>query len=249
MRKFRVHTERTNLRVGSSIKLEDFEADHLRKSLRVKKGDEVVIFNGEKEFEAHLTLVSKDAVMAEIDSISKTAIESEVKIHLFQALNKSKSFEFVLEKATELGVNQITPLETEYTVVKASDTGEKKMDRWNKIILSACKQSERIDIPSLSETISIQNIENILSQFDLVLFLSTEKESRAQKIVNTINSDSQFSSIAVIIGPEGGFSPLEVELLTSINNVKAVSISNNILRSETAAIVALGYLKIILFAD
>ncbi|MCA9387253.1 16S rRNA (uracil(1498)-N(3))-methyltransferase [Candidatus Dojkabacteria bacterium] len=244
MRRFRVYTERTNLRVGSSVKLPDFEAEHLRKSLRVKKGDEIFIFNGEKEFRAHLTLVSKDAVMAEIDGVLENEFDQAQKIHLIQALNKSKSFEFTLEKATEIGVDSILPIETEYSVVKASDITPKKIDRWDKIILSACKQSERITIPKIFPAINIADLD--FSSYDLILFLSTEEKSNAKEINNFVNEIQNARNIAVIVGPEGGFSKSEVDLMLKNKNVVPVSINKNILRSETAAIVVLGYLKIII---
>lgn len=244
MREFRVYSKRTNLRVGSSVKLDDFEAEHLRKSLRVKKNDEIIIFNGEKEFKATLTLVSNDAVMAEIHSTITSEQDTAKKIDLYQALNKSKSFELTIEKATEIGVSSIFPLETEYSIIKTDDISDKKIDRWQKIIISACKQSERISVPTLESPITLTEIQSSLQDYDLILFLSTETVSNAKNISDISDKIQEAKSIAVIVGPEGGFSPTEVELITQIDKLIPVSINKNILRSETAAIVVLGYLLV-----
>src|SRR5690606_1186123 len=98
MRRYRFYTERTKLREKSSVKLPDFEAAHIRKSLRLAKGDIVYLFNGEKEFEARIKVASREAVMVQIERVVQIAPQKRVQITLYQGLSKSKSFEEIIEK-------------------------------------------------------------------------------------------------------------------------------------------------------
>lgn len=240
MRRFRFFTERNNIRVESSVKLVDFEAAHILNSLRLRKDDEIYLFNGEKEFKAYLTMVSKDAVMAKVTEIYRVDEPNPVKIHLYQALTKQKSFELVLDMATELGVSEITPLETDFTVVNIEDKYTKRKDRWEKIILSATKQSERISIPKINNAMKL---DDALETFTGTPLLCTTTPN--EKIENFSLDSENSDEVAIFIGPEGGFSPRENALFDS-KKLKQYSINNNILRSETATIVALAKLQHIL---
>jgi 16S rRNA (uracil1498-N3)-methyltransferase len=249
MRKFRFFTERKNLRPGSSVKLPDFEATHIRKSLRLQKGAEIYLFNGVKEFKAQLTLVTHEVVMARIISqeINEKSInENSVELVLFQALTKAASFELILEKATELGVSKILPFESEYSVVKTEKV-LKKTERWNKIVLSACKQAERVGIPEVIESTNFQNIFNAAINEgikDLIVF--TLPREKVKEIVNLIPIKQTLESInsekiGIIIGPEGGFSPGELKFATEQKelDIHFSILTNNVLKAETAAIAAL----------
>ncbi len=199
------------MRVGSSVKLPDFESKHILKSLRLKKGDEIFLFNGEKEYKAKLKFVSKDAVMAEIIEEVRLVSDKNFKIDLIQGLSKAKSFEFILEKATEIGVNNIIPMETEYSVVKIEDKIEGKQERWERIVISSCKQAERINIPTISKAIKVENIEEVSKNYDFLLAFVTESDERIgiNEILSQI-SGRDHAKVAVLIGTEGGFSPSEI---------------------------------------
>lgn len=238
MRRFRFYTDRDKLRIGSSVKLPDFEEKHILKSLRLKKGDEIFLFNGIKEYKAKLKLVSKDAVMAEItEEYRDSSEEFEKEITLFQGLTKAKSFELTLDYATELGVNTIVPVKTEYSVIELERKAEKKFERWGKIILSAVKQCERVSIPKLHEPIDFSEIKDLLGGFDIVLFCVTEVEDRISlgEIREEIEEEG-FKKIGVIIGPEGGFSEGEIGLLKDKSNVRLVRLHRNVLRSELGVV-------------
>lgn len=233
MRKFRFYTDRKNLRPGSSIKLDDFEAKHARKTLRLKKDDEIYIFNGEKEYKARLTNLRNDLTMAEITeeiAVQKSAHQ----VTIIQSLTKANSFEEVLEKTTELGIHEIIPMQTEYSVVKL-DFVVNKYERWKKIIISACKQSERIIVPELQQGITFDQISEIRNNYDLVITCSTE-DVELDTLKDLLSSKPQ--KIAYIIGPEGGFSPQEIAQLKDLQ-IPMVSLTDSVLRSETAAVVAL----------
>lgn len=237
MRKFRFYTDRKNLRPESSVKLDDFEAQHARKALRLKKDDEIFIFNGEKEYKSRITHLRNDLIMAEIiEEVSQE--ESEHHITVIQSLTKANSFEEVIEKTTELGVRRIIPMQTDFSVIKL-DYVLKKYERWNKIIVSACKQSERIIVPELVQGIMFKELESIIGNFDIFIVCVTEdvETTKLHEVLKNHKS-SQNLKIAYMIGPEGGFSPSEIETLKKLK-VNMVSISDKVLRSETAAIVAL----------
>lgn len=235
MRKFRFYTDRKNLRPESSVKLGDFEAQHARKALRLKKDDEIFVFNGEKEFRARITHLRNDLIMAEIiEEVSQE--HSGQHITIIQSLTKANSFEEVIEKTTELGIRRIIPIQTDFSVIKL-DYVINKYERWKKIIVSACKQSERIIVPELVQGIMFKQLESIIDNFD-IFFVCVTEEVETTKLHDLLKDSSQNQSIGYLIGPEGGFSPSEIESLKNLK-VKMVSISDKVLRSETAAIVAL----------
>jgi 16S rRNA (uracil1498-N3)-methyltransferase len=253
MRRFRFFTERKNLRPGSSVKLPDFEATHIRKSLRLQKGAEVYLFNGVKEFQAVLTLVSHDVVMAKIMSVETNlsiSDKEEINLTLFQALTKAPSFELVLEKSTELGVDQIVPFESEYSVVKTEKV-LKKTERWNKIVLSSCKQSERVEIPEVLESTNFQEIFQLAKDQeieDLIIFTLPRSNTKDLINLNSIKEvlkNIKSSKVGIVIGPEGGFSPGELKYAAEIKNMNIhfSILSKNVLKSETAAIAALAVVR------
>lgn len=246
MRRFRFYTERQKIRVGSSVKLPDFEAQHIRKSLRLKKGSQIFLFNGEKEFEAKLKLVAKDAVMAEVTGMYATVADKKISIDIFQGLSKAKSFEEILEKTTELGVNAIYPLLTEYSVIDI-DKVDTKLDRWERIVISACKQSERISISEIHKPISVVESIELFKNYTHVLLLSPRDGDSVLTLIKTLEDAINETSLklALIIGPEGGFSASEEKDYINSGIVQKIKISKTILRSETAAALAVGALRLL----
>lgn len=235
MRINRFYTEREKLRVGSSVKLPDFEVAHIRKVLRLKKGALVHLFNNEKEYIAKLDLVTNDVVMATIEKEIRSHETKAVELTLFLALLKAGKFDDILEKATELGVDKIVPIECEFSQSKI-EHARQKIDRWNKILISASKQSHRIKIPDLVEPITFSDSLGYLSEFDLVYLFTTEEGAKKIDYVEGTKK------LAYFIGPEGGFSKNEVDKMELAGVTKA-SLNTNILRSETAAIYSTGLLS------
>lgn len=238
MGKFRFYNERTNLRVGSSVLLTKDEAEHIRKSLRLTKGDEVFIFNGFKEFRAKLSKVTNNETLAVIEGIVDEQKEVDKKLICFLGLSKANSFELALQKITEVGIDKIIPLMTDFSVVQLDKKIDKKMARWKKIILEACKQSERISVPELEAPIAFSDLKTQdLQSYTKVLFFTTPNENRFD--FRSIDSNDK---IAFFIGPEGGFSPDEEKYAETIKLTK-ISLPGNILKTETAAIVATALIR------
>ena len=259
MRLNRFYTERTNLTLNSSVKLQDSDIRHIRNVLRLKKGDEVVLFNGEKEYLAELKIVGREFITAKIKKILKVEDFSEeagVEITLFQSLIKVANIDLIVEKTTEIGVDAIVPIESDFSQVKL-DYVQKKPERWSKISIVAAKQSGRVKIPEIFQPTTFIDSLELAEKFDTVFFFTFPKESIEESLEasdlkeytakageNPKKVAVQPSRVAFYIGPEGGFSPAEHKLAKEAG-FKFVKFGNNILRSETASIALLSVLKYI----
>ncbi|MEO0144497.1 MAG: RsmE family RNA methyltransferase [candidate division WOR-3 bacterium] len=207
--------------------IENEEFHHLYRVLRHKKGDKILVFDGKgNEYICEILEILKDK--AKIKPIEKLeSREYHFHIAIAQALIKKERFEIFLEKSVELGVKEIYPIITKYSVVKL----EEKKERWEKIIINACKQSHRQIVPKLHNIKSLTEIIEISKDYDLRIFGSVHSK---KNILEFEKSDK----VLIVIGPEGGLSEDE-ELLLKEHEFLDFSLGNFILRSETASIVAI----------
>lgn len=249
MRLNRFFTERKNLRIGSSVKLPDSDIQHIRKVLRLAKGDKVIVFNGEKEYSAVLTLVKRDVVLVKLEELLKeTPIDNdEITFTLFQGLLRAGKFDTIIEKTTELGISKIIPIECDFSQSKV-EVVERKLERWNKLAVSAAKQSERINVPEVAPGILFKDLEQTLKDYDRVYFFTIPRKKIEQSLevknLTKIKANSKSKKIAFLIGPEGGFSPREHEWAKNWK-LEFVHFDAPVLRAETASIVLTGLLKFI----
>ena len=147
--------------------------------------------------------------------------------------------DLIAQKCTELGISEITPIITERVVVKGNDTSEfKKVDRWNRISLEACKQSKRSIIPSINQPMEFDVLMEELKEFDLVVVPYENQENQGIRYVKNQVKDKEIKKVAIIIGPEGGFEESEIEALKAAGSY-IVTLGPRILRTETAGFVAL----------
>lgn len=247
----RFYTERQNLRPGSSVKLDGDEAAHIRDSLRMLPGDPIVLFNGHNDYSAKLTLVRRDAVMAEvIELVGEANVGVDFKITLYQSLIRPTPFEFVIQKATELGVSDIVPIATDFGQIKLP-VHENKQLRWQKIAKEACKQSERTSVVTIHEPIKFADaISQAASdqpsspdgQAAYLMTLARQSDLDISLITEIADEVKQAAHVSIFIGPEGGFSPAEHQLAAE-QGIKLVSLGDLVLKSETAAIAALSMLN------
>ena len=204
------------------------ESKHIIKVLRKKDGDLLYVTNGLGYlFETQITLASDTKCMVDIVSFTK---EKKPAYHLHLAVAPTKMndrYEWFLEKAVEIGVQEITPI--------ICDRSERKVinaDRYEKIILSALKQSNGVYLPKLNPAIAFKDFVNQENKGQLLIAHCEETDKKTLKSILQPNQD-----ICMLIGPEGDFS--EKEISTALeNNYQAVSLGNTRLRTETAAIVA-----------
>ncbi len=220
--------------------IEGDDVKHIYKVLRLKEGDKVNINNCKGiEYIGETLEVNKKEVRVTL--VEKVALnnESSLKIHLFQGLPKAAKMDLIAQKCTELGVNEITPIITERVVVKGNESSEfKKVDRWNRIALEACKQSKRSIIPTINQPIDFNELMEELKNFDLIIVPYENQENLGIKYVKSQVLDKNIETAAIIIGPEGGFEEKEIEALKDMGAF-IVTLGPRILRTETAGFVAL----------
>ena len=237
MHKFFV--EQSNI-INDMCIIEGEDVKHIYKVLRLKEGDTVNInnCNGE-EYLGKISEINKKEV--KVDIIEKIDLnnESPIRVHLFQGLPKAAKMDLIAQKCTELGISEITPIITGRVVVKGNESSEfKKVDRWNRIALEACKQSKRSIIPSINQPISFDELIEELNNFQLVVVPYENAENKGMKFVKSQVMDKAIKDVAIIIGPEGGFEEEEIEILKD-KGAYIVTLGPRILRTETAGFVAL----------
>lgn len=237
MRTIRVYTNQ-ELHIGEELTLDETTSRHLITVLRLKPSDEVTLFNGKGgEFSATLTTCHQKKAAVMVSSFLDTDRESPLHIHLGIGLSRGDRMDWVIQKATEAGVTEITPLYTERTEVKLKgDRTEKKMRHWQQVSISACEQSYRTQPPSLHSPISIDNWCNgIQAEKKLVLHHRSQQTLRELK-ENTV------TSVALLIGPEGGLTEQEIQQAEN-KQFSALTLGPRVLRTETAPIIAIGILQ------
>ena len=215
----------------SSIMITGADVNHIKNVLRLKPEDELVCFDGKgMEYLCSITSIEKDMVKTRIISSKKADTEPAVKITLAQGLPKSSKMDYVIQKAVELGVHKIIPVSTERTIAKGT-----KLERWNKIAKEASEQCGRAIIPEVSPVLNFNEFLRISTYFDLKLIPWENEKQISLKTI--LKEHPAANSIALLIGPEGGFSKQEVKEAIE-KGFKPVSLGKRILRTETAAVSA-----------
>jgi 16S rRNA (uracil1498-N3)-methyltransferase len=220
---------------GQQLQLDGDKARYIGRVLRLRSGDPLTVFNGEDgEFGASVATIGKNSAAVDISSHIDTTTESPLKVHLVQGISRGERMDFVIQKATELGVKRVTPVLTEYGVVKlGGERASKRRDHWQGVAESACEQSGRIRPPLIDAPI------------DLNAWFGTRTKETDTDLILKPGATTALTSIAtpatkvcLLIGPEGGFSDSEYED-AEVAGFGAVSIGPRILRTETAALTAI----------
>ena len=231
MRIPRIYTQQP-LTSGATIALEDGPSRHISKVLRMQLGRTLTLFNGlGGEYSASITLTGKKVVEVAIAEFSEDNRQSPLKVELAIALSKGDRFDFVLQKATELGVSKIIPLLTNNSNIKLSpERMDKKLNSWQQVLISACEQCQLNIVPKL---LNPMKFEDWLGQCksDLKLVLHHRSEQSLKNLAKPQN-------LTLLIGPEGGLSQIEIELAQQ-HNFQALTLGPRVLRTETAPIAAL----------
>ena len=213
------------------------DVNHIANVLRLKAENEIQIGNEDSgiNYKAKIIDINKEDIKCKIIEEIESKTEANTHIHIFQGIPKFEKMELIIQKCTELGVKEITPVEMERCVVKLDGkTENKKLERWRKIAEVAAKQSGRDKIPNINNVIKIKNICNILKNYDIVL-VPYEKEKITTLKEVLVKLPQKDLKIAIIIGPEGGFDEQEIKMLEQ-SNCKIVTLGNRILRTETVSI-------------
>ncbi|MGK0405944.1 MAG: 16S rRNA (uracil1498-N3)-methyltransferase [Oleispira sp.] len=214
------------------LDLDSQASTHLVKVLRLNEGAELRLFNGDGcEYLAHITVANKKNAQVEICDVLSTDSKVSFPLHLGQVVSKGDRMDFTIQKATELGITDITPLWSERCDVRLKgERLEKKMEHWKRVAISACEQSGRNTIPTIHPAITyLEWTKSVEADTKLVL------HTRNQKSLSEIKTPA---SVALLVGPEGGITDEEVEFCIQ-QGFTGLTLGPRILRTETAALAAL----------
>ena len=218
-----------SLSLNLSSKLNKSQSHYLAKVMRVKVGESFSLFNQSGEWEAKINEILKGIVEFKVLKKLREK-DNEKNIWLAFAPIKSNFFNFMIQKATELGVTKFVPIITDRTIVRKIN-----YERIEKIIIEASEQSNRIKVPKIEKTQNLNLfLENNNNKINIIFGdLNTENQNLDPKI------KKENKPICIIIGPEGDFTESEREQILNFKDVQSLKINNNILRTETAAISAI----------
>ena len=229
------------LSINQIVILDDFSGHHAIKVLRIKLNDELVLFNGDGfDYQGRVTGISKKEIEITIlTSINKNH-ESPLKISLIQSLSSNEKMDWVIQKATELGVSEIQPIFSERSIIKINqDRIKKKLLHWKQVSISACEQCYRTQIPPVHHPLSFTNYLNNTRFEDKALKLILSPSAKENiKILPSKKPDKVY----ILIGPEGGFDQHEIKLANSLN-FEAINLGPRVLRTETAPLSILSILQ------
>jgi len=224
---------------GDNAIIDGEDVKHIYRVLRLQVGDKVSVNNCEGiEYIGQITSIDKKEVNINLLEENSINNESPVEVYLFQGLPKSTKMDLIVQKNTELGVKEITPIITKRVVVKTELKEFKKVDRWNKIALEASKQSKRSLVPKINVPIEFEQLLEELTHMDLVVVPYENQEGYGIKKLTRSIEKKNINKVAIIIGPEGGFEENEISKLKEIG-AEIVTLGPRILRTETAGFVCL----------
>jgi 16S rRNA (uracil1498-N3)-methyltransferase len=215
---------------------------HMARVLRMKAGAEVLLVDsGGAEYHGTIaTVSSRELVVTLIEGAVRNETETGPAITLYQALPKGDKLELILQKATELGVNTIVPFAAARSVARHSDTrGSQKLERWQKIVLEAARQSGRSIIPEVAPAGSLAELLQHAEQSVRLMLWEDEQDNRFRSAVADLPAPG---TIAVLVGPEGGFTPEEVNMAREKGFIP-LTLGKRILRTETAGLAMLAILQ------
>ena len=237
MPKFFVKNNQIN---DNSIIIIGKDVNHISNVLRMKIGEEIHVcdIDTSNNYIVKLQKIEKEKIFCDIIKKIKAEAESDINLKIFQGIPKSDKMELIIQKSTELGVKEIIPVQMERCISKITGKDEKKkIERWQKISEVAAKQSGRDIIPKISNVIKLKDICNIVDKFDIIIVpYEKEKNNTFKSVIEEIKQTKNSNpSIGIVIGPEGGFEPNEIDLLKNAGT-KIITLGKRILRTETVAL-------------
>ena len=226
-------------RDGDRYVITGTDHNHIKNVLRMNVGEQILISDGGVSHLCEIDDISEESVFVSVLEENYNDTELVQKIYLFQGLPKGDKLELIIQKAVELGVYEIIPVEMARSVVKLEEKKKKsKQERWQAIAESAAKQSKRNIIPTVREAISYKQAMELAKTLDLFL-VPYENKDGMRSTAECFAKMKTAGSIGILIGPEGGFDDREVELSMQSGGA-VISLGKRILRAETAAITAVG---------
>lgn len=219
------------------------DVNHIKNVLRMKIGEEINVSNGRdgREYRCGIAAFEEDRVLCELRFVKEDDVELPSRIYLFQSLPKADKMEMIIQKAVELGVYQVIPVEAKRCVVKLDDRkAASRLIRWQGIAEAAAKQSKRAIVPEIKQVLPFARAVEYASRMPvrLIPYELAEGMGRTREIFASLKPGED---IAVFIGPEGGFEAAEIELAAE-NGIEPITLGRRILRTETAGMTVLSWL-------
>lgn len=226
------------LAAHTTLELAPEASHHLARVLRMQRGDALILFNGEGgEYPAMIAAVDKRSVTVTTEQQSNSVPESSLKLHLGIAMSKGDRMDWVVQKATELGVARITPLYSERVELKLQgERAEKKLEHWRGVAIAACEQCGRNTLPAIAAVTTLADwLDNTTADRKFVLHHRTEI---------ALDAAAKPASVALLVGPEGGLSEAEIAAAER-RQFAPLRLGPRVLRTETAPLAALTILQYI----
>lgn len=229
-------SDNTVMIIGSDV-------NHIKNVLRMKIGEEIAVSNGidGKEYRCGIVALEEDCIRCELRFVKEDGVELPAKVYLFQGLPKADKMELIIQKAVELGVYEIIPVAAKRCVVKLDDKRAKsKIARWQGIAEAAAKQSKRGIISKVADVMTFGEAVQFAAGMDvkLIPYELAEGMDKTKKIMGNLQAGQ---SIAIFIGPEGGFETSEMEKARSLG-IEPITLGKRILRTETAGLTVLSWI-------
>lgn len=226
------------------IRIDGSDVNHIKNVLRMKPKEQIRISNQkDKYYLCEISQITEEYVEANIIQDNIRSTELQEKLFLFMGLVKGEKMEMIIQKAVELGVYEIIPMEMKNSVVKLDQKkAAQKTQRWQMIAQSAAKQSKRLQIPTVLEPMPYVKAIEYAKKCDVVL-VPYEAANGMKDTFEVLKKIEIGNTVAVFIGPEGGFDDKEIRLAQE-HNMSVISLGSRILRAETAAITSLSMLML-----
>lgn len=223
------------------------DVNHIKNVLRMKPGEEISVSNGQdgREYRCGILEFTEDIVKCQLRFVKEQGVELPCRIVLFQGLPKADKMEWIIQKAVELGVYEIIPVETKRCVVKLDERKAKsKVARWQGIAQAAAKQSKRGIIPRVTEPLKFDQAVKKAKDMDVKL-IAYELAEGMDKTRDLFANITPSKDIAIFIGPEGGFEEAEISSAMEAD-IRPITLGKRILRTETAGMTVLSWLVYLL---
>lgn len=223
---------------NKELSLDIDDKRHIINVMRMNIGGLFQIVYEKKVYTCQITEINKKNVKYKIIKEEEFQNNKDYKVIIATSIIKEQKMDYLLQKATELGVDEIIPIVSERTVVKIDSKKDNKINRWKKIVKEASEQSHRLDMPKIHDVIKLNELKNINS--DLKIFCNTNEMSK--NIKKVLQDFKKCGTILIVVGPEGGFSQNEIDFLTE-NSFLSTTLGNNILRAETVPLFILSVIN------
>lgn len=225
------------------------DVNHIKNVIRLKVGDEISISNGidGRDYRCGIAEITDETVICELRFIKEDGVELPSKVYLFQGLPKGDKMEFIIQKMVELGVYEIIPVAMKRCVVKLDDKKAKsKIARWQGIAEAAAKQSKRAVVPQITQVMSFKEALDYASAMNVKLvpyeMEDTLEDSHGMEGTKAlIEALKPGESVAIFIGPEGGFEEQEIQEAMQLG-MKPITLGKRILRTETAGMTVMAWI-------